>query len=88
MVVTKRRPATQISRHTALRLGDAAPAAGFIGLAAAAETVVTTTYPGGFEASLHARVAAVSGVIVLITLVGMLLAERPFGLAENVQEGR
>ncbi len=40
------------------------------------------------EASLDVRVAAVSGVIVIVTLIGMLLAERMFGLAANVQESR
>ena len=40
------------------------------------------------EASLDVRVAAVSGVIVVVTLVGMLLTERLFGLAANVQEAR
>jgi putative spermidine/putrescine transport system permease protein len=40
------------------------------------------------EASLDVRVAAVSGVIVIVTLVGLLLAERLFGLAANVQERR
>jgi putative spermidine/putrescine transport system permease protein len=40
------------------------------------------------EASLDVRVAAVSGVIVIVTLIGMLLAERLFGLAANVQESR
>jgi hypothetical protein len=30
----------------------------------------------------------VSGVIVVVTLIGMLLAERMFGLAANVQETR
>jgi putative spermidine/putrescine transport system permease protein len=40
------------------------------------------------EASLDVRVAAVSGVIVVVTLIGMLLAERMFGLAANVQETR
>lgn len=40
------------------------------------------------EASLDVRVAAVSGVIVIVTLVGLLLAERLFGLSANVQERR
>jgi putative spermidine/putrescine transport system permease protein len=40
------------------------------------------------EASLDVRVAAVSGVIVVLTLIGMLIAERLFGLAANVQEAR
>lgn len=40
------------------------------------------------EASLDVRVAAVSGVIVAVTLIGLLLAERLFGLTANVQEGR
>jgi putative spermidine/putrescine transport system permease protein len=40
------------------------------------------------EASLDVRVAAVSGVIVVVTLVGILLTERMFGLAANVQEAR
>jgi putative spermidine/putrescine transport system permease protein len=40
------------------------------------------------EASLDVRVAAVSGVIVVVTLIGMLLTERLFGLAANVQESR
>jgi putative spermidine/putrescine transport system permease protein len=39
------------------------------------------------EASLDVRVAAVSGVIVLVTLVGLVLAEGLFGLGENVQKG-
>jgi hypothetical protein len=34
------------------------------------------------------RVAAVSGVIVIVTLVGLVLAERLFGLGVNVQERR
>ena len=38
------------------------------------------------EASLDVRVAAVSGVIVLLTLVGLILAARLFGLGANVQE--
>jgi putative spermidine/putrescine transport system permease protein len=38
------------------------------------------------EASLDVRVAAVSGVIVVVTLAGLLLAERLFGLTANVQE--
>jgi putative spermidine/putrescine transport system permease protein len=40
------------------------------------------------EASLDVRVAAVSGVIVIVTLVGLVLAERLFGLGANVQERR
>jgi putative spermidine/putrescine transport system permease protein len=40
------------------------------------------------EASLDVRVAAVSGVIVIVTLVGLVLAERLFGLGVNVQERR
>ena len=38
------------------------------------------------EASLDVRVAAVSGVIVLVTFIGLVLAERLFGLGANVQE--
>jgi putative spermidine/putrescine transport system permease protein len=38
------------------------------------------------EASLDVRVAAVSGVIVLITFIGLILAERLFGLGAHVQE--
>jgi putative spermidine/putrescine transport system permease protein len=40
------------------------------------------------EASLDVRVAAVSGVIVVVTLFGLILAERLFGLGANVQERR
>jgi putative spermidine/putrescine transport system permease protein len=40
------------------------------------------------EASLDVRVAAVSGVIVLVTLIGLVLAERLFGLGANGQERR
>ena len=40
------------------------------------------------EASLDVRVAAVSGVIVIVTLVGLVVAERMFGLAANVQDRR
>jgi putative spermidine/putrescine transport system permease protein len=38
------------------------------------------------EASLDVRVAAVSGVIVLVTFIGLVLAEGLFGLGANVQE--
>ncbi len=38
------------------------------------------------EASLDVRVAAVAGVIVIVTLLGVVLAERLFGLGSNVQE--
>ena len=38
------------------------------------------------EASLDVRVAAVSGVIVVVTLIGLILAERLFGLGADVQE--
>jgi putative spermidine/putrescine transport system permease protein len=40
------------------------------------------------EASLDVRVAAVSGVIVVVTLIGLILAERLFGLGAAVQERR
>ena len=40
------------------------------------------------EASLDVRVAAVSGVIVVVTLIGLVLAEQLFGLGANVQERR
>jgi putative spermidine/putrescine transport system permease protein len=38
------------------------------------------------EASLDVRVAAVAGVIVIVTLLGLILAERLFGLGSKVQE--
>ena len=46
----------QISRRTALRMGGAALAIGFTDLAAAAETVVATTYPGSFDEAFKAVV--------------------------------
>jgi putative spermidine/putrescine transport system permease protein len=39
------------------------------------------------EASLDVRVAAVSGVIVIVTLAGLIVAERFFKLAVDVHEG-
>jgi putative spermidine/putrescine transport system permease protein len=40
------------------------------------------------EASLDVRVAAVSGVIVMVTLIGLLAAERLFSLSTSVQGRR
>jgi putative spermidine/putrescine transport system permease protein len=38
------------------------------------------------EADLDVRVAAVSGVIVIVTLAGLILAERLSGLGASVQQ--
>ena len=38
------------------------------------------------EADLDVRVAAVSGVIVIVTLAGLILAERLSGLGANLRQ--
>jgi putative spermidine/putrescine transport system substrate-binding protein len=61
----------QISRRTAMRLGGAALAAALTDLAAAAESVVATTYPGSFDEAFKAvvgpAVAKATGASVSFT---------------------